>query len=40
MAEDVLQKEWETNYKSSTTGSVPDAAVHFNLHHLASSLTN
>jgi hypothetical protein len=31
-AEDLLQKEWETNYKPSTSVSVQDTAVHFYLH--------
>jgi hypothetical protein len=31
-AEDLLQKEWETNYKPSTSVSVQDTAVRFYLH--------
>jgi hypothetical protein len=38
--EDLLRKEWETNYKSSTTDSVRDTAVHVTLHHLVSPLAN
>ena len=37
-AEDLLQKEWETNYKPSTSVLVQDTAVHFYLHHHISPL--
>ena len=40
MAEDLLRKEWETNYKSSTSISVQDPVVHFYPHHHMLPLTH